>query len=383
MFIAIVNNTDGIINYDSLETGCGGSETWALQLSKAFVERCHTVTIFTTTNEEKPEKLYLNKVNIVPFNYIQEYWASYTYDFMIVSRIMTPNIQYCLKQFPKVSKYIFYQFHDLYAGESNISESIKMINKIIALTPYHAKYLHKMENINYYKFSIIPNGVDLSLFNNLKEPEKRNNRLLWCSNPDRGLYLILKYLYDDIKKEIPDFGIDIVYPNYSTLNLLETDKNKDIRILGSLNKENLYKEMIKHKCWCYPQNFIDTFCISMLEAALCNVNIVCPWWYGPGDIFGDLIDKDSKYDKIIVDEYNKIFYSTNIKTETPDDFHKYLGWLKNQIIDAIKNYDSEQYRVRREMMFNRVIKNYTWNNVAALYESLYINEKVQHNDYEQ
>ena len=59
-----------------------------------------------------------------------------------------------------------------------------------------------MTDCDYSKFTIIPNAIDLNLFTNVKEPEQRDNRILWCSNPDRGLNIILKYLYDDIKKEI-------------------------------------------------------------------------------------------------------------------------------------------------------------------------------------
>ena len=55
-------------------------------------------------------------------------------------------------------------------------------------------------------------------------------------------------------------------------------------------------------------------------------------------------------------------------------------WLKDQIIDAIKNYDSEENRIRRYNMRMRVIQSYNWNNIAQLYENLYINEKVQHGD---
>ena len=380
MNICIINDTDTVINYNSLEKGCGGSETWALQLAQAFVNRGHLVIICTTTNENFSTMLYNNKINIVPIDKIEDICNQFTFDFMIISRVLSKNMYHLIKTNYNISKYIFYQYHDLYPLESNYKETFSIVNKVVALTPFHAKHLHIMTDYDYSKFTIIPNAIDLNLFTNIQEPEQRDNRILWCSNPDRGLNIILKYLYDDIKKEIPDFGIDICYPNYSSFDDTQLISGRDIRNMGSLNKTDLYKEMVKHKCWCYPQNFIDTFCIGMLEQSMCNVNIVCPWWYAPNDIFGDL-NINNKFEEILdnTKKYSQSFLKDNIYT-SKEKFNNYLMWLKDQIIDAIKYYDSEENRIRRYNMRMRVIQSYNWNNIAQLYENLYINEKVQHGD---
>ena len=375
--ILIINGNSENINYNSLDKGCGGSETWAIQLGNALVERNNLVILCSKTNEKlQNNELHRDKLNIVPIEDVNSVLNSIPIDFVIVSRVISNDIYKLLKLNYDKIKYIFYQFHDLYPLEDNYKDNVEMVNKVVALTPYHAKYIHIMADNDYSKFAIIPNGVDLKLFNDLKETEKRDNRMLWCSNPDRGLYIILKYLYDDIKKEIPDFGIDIAYPNYSNFIDTELIAGKDVRNIGSLGKKELYNEMIKHKCWCYPQNFIDTFCISMLENAMCNVNIVAPWWYAPNDIFGEFIDSDDKYKKIIdyKDEYSQKFYSTGINSP---EFNNYLIWLKDKIIDAIKNYNSEKYQIRRFLLQQKVIQNYTWDRVAQMYENLYMNEKVQ------
>ena len=377
MNILIINDTNCKINSDSLEKGCGGSETWALQLGKAFVQRNNFTILCTKTDEiHKKYELHKNKLNIIHIEELNNLLNTIQIDFVIVSRIMTEKVYRILKIMYDNVKYIFYQFHDLYPLEEHYKNSIELSNKIIALTPYHAKYIHIMADNDYSKFIIIPNGIDLSLFDDLKEPEIRDNRMLWCSNPDRGLYIILKYLYDDIKKEIPDFGIDIAYPNYSNFVDTELIAGKDVRNIGSLGKKELYNEMIKHKCWCYPQNFIDTFCISMLENAMCNINIVAPWWYAPNDIFGEFITNDDKYKKLLepYDEYSYQFYTDTINSP---EFGKYIEWLKEKIIDAIKNYDSKKYKERRFSMKQKVIQNYTWDRIAQMYENLFINEIVQ------
>ena len=377
MNILIINDTDCKINYDSLEKGCGGSETWALQLGNAFVQRNNLTILCTNTNEKNEERqLYKDKLNIIPLEYLSNIIDSIDIDFVIVSRILSEYVQNILRLNYKKIKYIFYQFHDLYPLENNYKENLEIVNKVVALTPYHAKYMHVMSDSDYSKFIIIPNGIDPNLFNGLKESEIRDNRMLWCSNPDRGLYIILKYLYDDIKKEIPDFGIDIAYPNYSNFVDTQLITGKDVRNIGSLGKKELYNEMIKHKCWCYPQNFIDTFCISMLENVMCDINIVVPWWYAPNDIFGEFIGNNDRYKKLLEhnDEYSYQFYTDYINSP---EFSKYIEWLKEKIIDAIKNYDSDKYKERRFLMKQKVIQNYTWDRVAQMYENLFINEIVQ------
>lgn len=382
MNICIINDTAGTINYNSLEKGCGGSETWVLQLGEEFVKNNDFVVICTTTDESINENnIILNneKINIVPLEYIPSVLQHIKFDFIIVSRILSNQLLEVLRKASNSYDCLFYQFHDLYPVEENYKETMNFVNKVIALTPYHAHYLHYKTDIDYSHFAIIPNGIDLSLFDNI-EPRTRDNRMLWCSNPDRGLFIILKYLYDDIKKEIPDFGIDIAYPNYANINDTENVlKDKDVKFLGTLSKKDLYKEMAKHKCWCYPQNFIDTFCICMLENAYSDVNIVAPWWYAPENIFENILN-DEKYKKIvnIPDQFDNIFYPNEMMCNK-DESKKYYEWLKNKIIDGIKNYDSEENQIKRALKKNQVIKRYTWNNVANLYKSLCINEKLKHN----
>ena len=91
MNICIINDTDTVINYNSLEKGCGGSETWALQLAQAFVNRGHFVIICTTTNEKFSTTLYNNKINIVPIDKINDICNQFTFDFMIISRVLSKN----------------------------------------------------------------------------------------------------------------------------------------------------------------------------------------------------------------------------------------------------------------------------------------------------
>jgi len=277
---------------------------------------------------------------------------------------------------------VFYQFHDLMPYEGIYKRTMQYVDKIVALTPYHAKYLHKITDIDYFKFAIIPNGIDSELFrynDNLGEP--RNNRILWCSNPDRGLYLIMEELYHEIRKEIPDFGIDIAYPNYSQISndtfLQRIRNDKNFGVYAALSKNQLYMQMAKHKCWCYPQNFIDTFCIGILEQAMSDVDIVCPWWYGPSDIFGDLVNENRfEYKNYPGSEFEKTFSLIGYKADK-EVSKEYIEKLKNGIIDSLKNYDSKKHKEKRAKLKEYILQNYTWDRIAQMYENLYINEKLQ------
>lgn len=232
------------------------------------------------------------------------------------------------------------------------------------------------------KYTIIPNGIDLKLFDNI-DTSNKDNRILWCSNPDRGLYIILKYLYDPIKKVIPDFGVDICYPNYSSIDpkYMKLFESCDVNMLGSLSKKDLYKEMAKHKVWVYPQNFVDTFCIGVLENTMCETDVICPWWFGPRDIFDKSVIALETYPPFF--DYKSItngFYPVGFINTQIKDAEQYLNWLLNEVIYRIQAYNSDEYIQYRNKAKEYVINHYQWSDVAKSYLTLYKNTLLLKNE---
>lgn len=285
------------IERDTLKSqALGGSETWLLSVTNEFARRGHRVDVYCNTKKEWCD----GTVMYVPlYNLIDHLCHNKErYDFMILNRIIyrfKTDIISIIRQY-NATENIFIQMHDLsllYEDHLATEEEImhtgifdKRVRGIVFLTPWHATnfdaqypFLHSIPKI------IIPNGVDQSLIPQTKE--NCDNRILWSSCRERGLDILIS-MYDEIKNVIPDFGIDVA--GYNDLSDIDT-AGKDIRILGNLSKEDLYKEMNKHKVWFYPGTFAETFCITMVENMLCRNYVVSPFTFGTRHIIsGELRD---------------------------------------------------------------------------------------------
>ncbi len=107
----------------------------------------------------------------------------------------------------------------------------------------------------------------------------QNHRLFYGSSYDRGLEHLL-YIWDDIKKQVPDATLHIAY-GWDTFDRMTLDnperkqwkngmvmlmQQKDIFHYGRLSKEEL-KQLRQHcGIWAYPTHFYEIFCITAIEA---------------------------------------------------------------------------------------------------------------------
>ena len=281
------------INKDTLTSqALGGSETWLLSVTKELVKQGHDVTVFCDTKEE-----WIDGARYVPlYHMIDKFIAEQNnpYNFIILNRIIrrfNTDIITAIRQY-NATQNIFIQMHDLsllYEDHIATSRELngtgifdKRVRGIIFLTEWHRdNFALQYPNLNDIPKYVIPNGVDISLIP--KKKSKTDNRILWSSCAERGLDILIS-MYDEIKAQVPDFGIDVA--GYNDLSHLNT-QGKDIHILGNLPKEKLYEEMNKHKVWFYPGTFAETFCITMVENMLCKNFVISPFTYGTHDILSD------------------------------------------------------------------------------------------------
>lgn len=281
------------IDKDSLSSqALGGSETWLLSVTREFVKKGHEVTVFCNTKEE-----WNDGARFVPlYHMIDKFIAesSKPYDFMILNRIIRrfdTDIITAIRQY-NATQNIFIQMHDLsllYNDHIATKQEVystgifdKRVRGIVFLTEWHKRnFESQYPSLSSIPKYVIPNGVDIDLIP--KEKSQTDNRILWSSCAERGLDILLD-MYDDIKRKIPDFGIDIA--GYNDLSQLDkyNIKDKDVRVLGNLPKDKLYEEINKHKVWFYPGTFAETFCITMVENMLCKNFVVSPFTYGTQDI---------------------------------------------------------------------------------------------------
>lgn len=336
----------------------GGSETWLVQISKEFANQGHDVYVYCLTkNEFKWCNVLLYPID----NFGKE-----KFDFVILNRFLSiGDINYIKAIYEnKLANHVYIQMHDL-----SITENYKLLTRnefnkkyseynnfitLVALNDWHKNNTLLQYN---FKHSICsPNGIVLDDFLELNTSEK-DNRILWSSCEERGLDILINDIYPLVKKEIPDFGIDIAgYNNYSN----NTYNDKDVKYIGKLTKRELYNEMSKHKCWFYPGTFAETFCLTMLENVLCGNQIVSPLTYGMHPTIGYAneikMQNNFIYNKssAILEAANKIIDILKNKSIIPDVYnkviekiHKEYNW-KNSVDIYINDYKSNSYELKSD-----------------------------------
>ena len=249
-----------------------GSEISAIKLLMNFTQ-LYNVYIISDDNIN-------NNVNgITYFNYekFSDYLLEYnlTIEILIISRF----INYFLNYSFKVNK-IYIWVHDVVLcngyektlikdnGKHLLNNVIYKIDKIIVLSEWHKEYFKNTYNVDENKLIIIGNGININdnqLANQLNE--KIKNRFIWTSSFDRGIERCLEY-FEEIHKYISDAELHIFrdYENYE--HIVDKYKCDYIKFYGRVSNEIILEEFKKASVWFYPTHFIETYCISSLEAQL-------------------------------------------------------------------------------------------------------------------
>ena len=311
----------------------GGSETWLVQISKEFSYRGY-VDVYCDIKQD----YYRANDNLVFINANRFLLNKKQYDFVILNRFFEKDgvnyIQYIKEN--HIAKHVYIQIHDLsFIVDGQLLKIGEDVNKfhlnddfvtIVTLNEWHRSNLLAQYTSLVKKPICIPNGLDLSLFHENTEP--RDNRILWSSCAERGLDILINDIYPLVKEQIPDFGVDIA--SYNEYKMGDTDK--DVKYLGRLSKEELYKEQSKHKVWFYPGTFAETFCITMLENIINGAQVVSPFTYGTratikyGDTLGmkNRFDNSNTYQKAVQEAANKIIEILKTDGTRPKIYDDYI-----------------------------------------------------------
>ena len=327
MIIGLFDCADRFI--DDKKTSYGGSQTWLLEISKEFSNMNHEVFVFCNTQFHKT-----NNITFIPKNKFEEVCKNIEYDRFIYSRGL-----YKLNQVKSKHKSMI--LHDMDVLKTD-SKDFTNLDNIWFLSKYaqdHFTSIYGTKYINKYKLTF--NAIDQKLYN----PEtKKENMMVWSSCLERGFYFFITKVYPSIKKEIPDFHINIC--QYNTVQIKEIP---GVKYLGNLDKIKLSALQNKAKLWCYPNlgyrgfgstkiPFNETFCITAIENACAGANIVC------GANGGLLTTLPEEF------LLGKEFFKNNRIT----DEEKYALLLANKCIEILK----DKIEIKCD------VSKYTWENAA-------------------
>jgi glycosyltransferase involved in cell wall biosynthesis len=132
-----------------------------------------------------------------------------------------------------------------------------------------------MQRVPYDKIQVLRNGVDISLFK--PGVEKNPNKVIFSSSPDRGLERAIE-IVKRARSKYPDLELHAFYGtgNMRKMGMTEeadrADKamadNSFVKFHGFVPKRDLIKHFQESVCWIYCADFIETSCITAMEAML-------------------------------------------------------------------------------------------------------------------
>ena len=260
------------------ERPLGGTETGIVRLAEALHTRGHEVTVYTShpnPPDSQPRYLPLNQAQ-----FMQQQ------DAVIVVREWFP----LLGNIPAKKKFLWTgdapdQIHTVGIGDKRV---VNAVDGIFAVSEWQANALANASGFPRKKIQVIRNGIHLPYFEGSEKRE--NKRLIYSSTPFRGLKF-LPIIFKNLKQLHPDVSLHV----FSGMKLYasnrdnayhtqleqqyapvfeELEKMEGVFVHGNVSQQQLSREFMKSSILCYPNTFVETSCITAMEAQAAGCAVV-------------------------------------------------------------------------------------------------------------
>lgn len=266
----VITALGGAYEWDSKvykEKGVGGSETAAIQMATHIRNLTgRRVIVFNTPRTE--DYVDENGVEYLKAERIQAYFSSHK-----------PALHIAWRHSVKLTdaKTIVWS-HDLFTPGTNQGD----YDKYLCLSEFHKNYVNTVHGIPEEKIHLTRNGIVKELWKDVDASKKNPNKILYVSSWDRGLDRCINVL-DLVRGEFPDIELHVFYGAHNMkaqpgpmrdlaerLEKMMADRPW-IKNHGAVKQSDLYKHYQDASLFVYPLNFIETYCISLLEVLACKV----------------------------------------------------------------------------------------------------------------
>jgi glycosyltransferase involved in cell wall biosynthesis len=252
----------GVYQFDEVlyETnGMGGSETALIEMARWLkIKTGRRVLVFNTRTEDLTAPSGVEYVSNVK---LAEYFSK-----------NKPKVHIAWRHNARVTNAKTYLWcHDLVTPTV---EHFQNFEKIMCLTPFHRDYVMGRQGVAMEKIFVTRNGLNPDKFA-FKRPKKNPNKLVWLSSPDRGLKRCM-LVCDIVKRQFPDIELHVYYGlenlyKYNLAPLAEElksmmDERPYVKYHGFTEQKKMAREIADAVVWAHTHNFIETFCITALEA---------------------------------------------------------------------------------------------------------------------
>lgn len=239
--------------------GHGGSETAAIEVAKWIKKKTNRrVKIF---HPRKKREVMASGVEYLPIQELQGYLHNVQPAAHIAWRHSVP--------LTKAKTFVW--CHDLQCPGANVAENY---DKIVALSGFHKHYLRETNGVPEEKIILGFNGINPDDFT--ETFEKDPLKVVFSSSPDRGLAQTI----DIVKKARELSGLDIkLHCFYGFDNMRKSgqgewadqiekkiNENSFVVAHGLVTKKELMRHFKEAGVWLYPADFIETYCITAIEA---------------------------------------------------------------------------------------------------------------------
>jgi glycosyltransferase involved in cell wall biosynthesis len=257
----------------------GGSETSALQLSRALAKRGHSVTVFSNL-PEKPGKF--DGVSYLPIDQYTRYAATTPHDVSIVQR--EPSAFNMALQ----SKLNILWCHDLGLKRYHVPfrSSLWNVDYVVPVSHWHGRQLCEVYDLPAELIVPMNNGIEYDLIRKTvdKKSQRDPNAIVYASRPERGLDVLLQSVFPRLLERNPKLVLYVAgYANttqemqgfYQHCQQLMDNFGDHAKNLGALTKAELYKLYSRAAAYVYvSRNFREVSCISLLESAACGLPVI-------------------------------------------------------------------------------------------------------------
>ena len=255
---------------ESLRTGIGGSETAAIRMAAELANFGHDVTIIGQVTPCEWEGVKYRDHRLSGPSTIEcDVWIS------------SRSLQ-ALRTLKPKTRISALWCHDVHLGD-DYSGLMRGHDIVLCLSGWAKKVLSAYyTDVPRDKFIVTRNGIDTRLF--LREPRKEGCRIIYSSSPDRGLDHLLDY-WPKIREMRPDAELHVYYgfSTWEKMALQRKDKPAQLQISffkerlaqmaeqgisshGRVGQTELARAWLSSSMWLYPTSFLETACISAMEA---------------------------------------------------------------------------------------------------------------------
>lgn len=241
------------------QKGLGGSETACVEIARQLQKQTgRKVKIFMP---RKTRDIMPSGVEYIPFNHLEEYFRKYKPARHIAWRHtfnLTPALTYVWS-------------HDL------VTRNVQMVqnyHKLWCLTEFHKHFTKDMTGVPLEKIDLVRNGIDPELFTGDK-PVRKPAKVIFSSSPDRGWKQSIE-ICKLAREHVPELELHLFYGTQNMRKMGFTAQADELDAMvnrydwvhfhGFVPKTDLVRHFHESAVWLYPADFIETSCITAMEA---------------------------------------------------------------------------------------------------------------------